>query len=187
MEEQIAPRPPPASAIALAGAEMDVGFRSVAPTLISPGWVRAQKPRTGERRSMPRHRVRSGAFAMLRLEGMGLGRIDQMSMADIACAVYKSRPLKMGPVRDISHGGISFSYVDGGCDIGIACKLDIIVAHSGFYLENLPFQTVMDLDASDDTDFQVVKLKIACLQFKDLEPRHIVQLDRFLRRHTLQS
>ncbi|MBI9085738.1 MAG: hypothetical protein JEZ11_19225 [Desulfobacterales bacterium] len=187
MEEPIAQRPPPPPAIVLAGATMDVGLRRIKPTLISPRWVSAKKRRAGDRRSMPRRRVRSGAFALLGFEGIGLGRIDQMSMGDIACAVYKSRPLKMGQIRDISLSGISFSYIDSDGCTGIASKLDILVADSAFYLENLSFRTVTDLAVSDDTDFQAMKTKIACLQFKDLEPHQIAQLDRFLRQHTLQS
>ena len=166
----------------MAGFGTALDRRQAKPALVPVRWVHPTKSGPDERRSHHRKLAREGVFALVRLNEAGLKGIGQMSMGDIACAVFKCGPQKMGQIRDISLGGLSFSYVDGGMCLDEDCKLDILVADSAFYLEDLPFRWVVEASVADEDDFQVVKMKTAGLQFTNLNSRQKIQLKRFLRR-----
>jgi hypothetical protein len=139
-----------------------------------------------ERRRLARQPVREGAFALLRSRGNGLCDIRRMTMGDIACAVFRANPSKMGRIIDVSMGGLAFSYIDGDACRRTPCRLDILVADSAFYIKNLLFRAVTDMDAPGDPDLQVMKMKLAGLQFMDLSPYQKSLLDHFIRRHAKQ-
>lgn len=174
------PPPPP-----MTGTRNEPDTRRTKPSLVSVRWLPVKKNKPGERRFHHRHPAQQGAFALLRFNNADFRGIGRMSMGDIACAVFKCRPRRVGQIRDISLGGVSFSYVDGGECREEDCKLDILVAESAFYLEDLPFRLVTDLAVSEEAGFQVMKTKIVGLQFKNLSSRQNAQLKRFIRRYTL--
>jgi hypothetical protein len=56
-----------------------------------------------ERRIGRRYRVQPGTFAVLRSTSIELSKIKDMSMGEIAFAVIKSKPIKMGQIINISR------------------------------------------------------------------------------------
>ncbi|MGD8944884.1 MAG: hypothetical protein PVJ37_16580, partial [Desulfobacterales bacterium] len=61
-----------------------------------------------ERRHHQRYGVRPGTFAVLRSTSIELSKIKDMSMGEIAFAVIKSKPIKMGRIINISTDGLAF-------------------------------------------------------------------------------
>ena len=70
---------------------------------------------------------------------------------EIALAVLKAKPLKMGQIVNISKGGLAFRYIDSEIEAGKSSKLDIVFAQNGFHLKKIPFKTVTDYKALNIT------------------------------------
>ena len=137
-----------------------------------------------ERRVHKRFSAKEKTFAMLRKHRCSLDGIKRMSMGEIACAVYNSKPAFMGQVIDMSQGGLSFDCIDevGAC--GDSLKLDILSANEKFYLGRIKFKPVHELKSSDDPAIHPIRMKKRGIQFLDLSFKQLSRLERFLRNHT---
>ena len=137
-----------------------------------------------ERRKHQRFTARNGTFAVIGPENAYLDEIKKMSMGEIACAVYKSNPKKLGQIIDMSQGGLAFSYIDKRERSGKSQAMDILSAGNQFYLENVLFKTIMDADAADEPAFSPIKLKRQRIQFVNLTSDQKRKLAHFLSNYT---
>jgi hypothetical protein len=133
-----------------------------------------------ERRKHKRFATRKAAFAVIGSEKAYLDEIKKMSMGEIACAVYKSNPAKVGQIIDMSRGGLAFSYIADKKNFGKSVAMDILAAGNNFYLEHISFKTVMDADSADATALDPIRLKHQRIQFVDLSPDQKKKLEYFL-------
>jgi hypothetical protein len=140
----------------------------------------AMKKAKTERRKHKRFSTRKAAFAVIGPEKAYLDEIKKMSMGEIACAVYKSNPVKMGQIIDMSRGGLAFSYIAGKKLAGKAVAVDILSAGNKFFLEKILFKTIMDVDAGEDFEIDPIQLKHQRIQFVDLSPDQKEKLEYFL-------
>jgi hypothetical protein len=131
-------------------------------------FLNQKRKKSLDRRKQKRFQIRRGAFCLIRSNPTKLTDIDYMSMGQIAMATLKSRPNKMGQIKDISMDGLSFRYVNpqdrpyeslesAGTDQSL--ELDILMADCRFYLSNLPFRTIFDVDIKDNRSFNTIKMK----------------------------
>ena len=137
-----------------------------------------------ERRVHKRFSVKDRTFAMLRSDRCSLDQIKRMSMGEIACAVYNSKPAIMGQIVDMSQGGLSFDCIDEICTPGDSLKLDILFANEKFYMGRIKFRPVHELKSSDNTALNPIPMKKQGVQFVDLSFKQLSRLERFLRNHT---
>lgn len=137
-----------------------------------------------ERRKHERFSAQNGTFALIGSNQCGMDCIKQMSMAEIACAVYKSNPIRMGRITDMSRGGLAFTYIDKQGRKGKSYEMDILSAGNSFFLKKLNFKTVMDGEASDEPAYSPIKLKRQRIQFVDLSTEQMEKLEHFLQQHT---
>lgn len=142
---------------------------------------------TAERRNTKRLSVKRGAFALIRSKNESLINIDKMSMGEIAIAVIKSNPTKLGQIQNLSKEGMSFQYVaDDSKSKGIF-SLDLLLADRRMHLKDLPFKPVSDFEIQDDLSLNPIKTKQFSLQFKELTSNQKEQLDNFIRHTTSDS
>ena len=148
--------------------------------------VAGPQPMNGqaERRGCERFAVKSGAFAILRPASAPPPRIQDMGMGDIAFAMYRLRPLRMGPIRDVGVNGLSFSYVESGASFSEPLALDILSAETGFYLRDLAFRIMWDRGLADDIDVDYVPLRQAGLWLQAPLAHQRRKLEDFVRNHT---
>lgn len=139
---------------------------------------------TSERRCCKRFGAATGAFAILRPCNVSVPPIRDMGMGDIAFAVYRLRPQRMGQIIDICLDGLSFSYVRNGLPANGPLALDILSADTGFYLKGLAFEPVWDQGAADEIDTEYVPLRHCGLRFQAPDPSQRRQLSLFMRQHT---
>jgi len=154
--------------------------RSLLPELIDKKTVRSV-----DQRAHPRFQVNKDAFAVVRpgpSEGI---RVAGGGMAGIACAVYRSKPVRFGRINTISMGGLSFRYIAGQERSDPSLVLDILVAESGFYLENLTFKNISDVEIDDDLGITSFKMRSNRVQFEKLEPAAIMKLKHFIENYTV--
>lgn len=133
-----------------------------------------------EKRAHKRYRVDKDAFALIRPAVTEQLNVANKSMAEIACSVYRSKPVRFGRIDNISMGGLSFRYISGEEQSDQSLVLDILVADSGFYLENLTFKNIADIDIDDDFGINSFKIRLNRVQFEGLEAARVVKLRRFV-------
>ncbi|MBW2157781.1 MAG: hypothetical protein JRG87_14205, partial [Deltaproteobacteria bacterium] len=118
-----------------------------------------------EKRAHKRFQVNKDAVALIRPAAAEQLRVADKSMAEIACTVYRSKPIKFGRINNISMGGLSFRYITGEERSLQSLVLDILVADSGFYLENLTFKNIADFEMDDEFAINSFKMRLNRVQF----------------------
>ncbi len=127
-----------------------------------------------------------GAFAIIRSAPSKLGQIKDMSRGEIAIAIFKSKPILMGQIINISRSGLTFRYFPSEEQSNQSVELDILFANISFYLENLPFKTISDLDVDNEFSYSSQNRKLMRVQFEELDLHQISQLDYFIENCTVE-
>jgi hypothetical protein len=138
-----------------------------------------------EKRAHERFQPKKDAFALIRPASAEQLHIADRSMGQIACAVYRSKPLRFGRIDNISMGGLLFRYINGderSCRLPV---LDILVADSGFYLKNLSFKNISDMELHDDFSINSIKMRMNQVQFEGLKPDARMKLKYFIENYTV--
>ena len=113
-----------------------------------------------------------------------LGQIEDMSMGEIALAVLKAKPLKMGQIVNISKGGLAFRYIDSADEAVKSSELDILFAQNGFHLKTISFKTVADYKAVSEFPFSSIVMRQRSVQFREMGPYQTSRLDYFIENYT---
>jgi hypothetical protein len=140
-----------------------------------------------EQRAHKRFQVNRDVFALIRPAAAKQLSVADRSMAEIACAVYRSKPVRFGRIDNISMGGLSFRYITGEERSNPSLVLDILVAESGFYLENLTFKDISDFEMDDDFAINSFKMRLNRVQFEGLEPAAMMKLKHFVENHSVSG
>ncbi|MBC8440826.1 MAG: PilZ domain-containing protein [Deltaproteobacteria bacterium] len=99
---------------------------------------------------------------------------------------------KMGPIIDISMGGLAFKYTDAGSvDPGKEPleEKTISLSNLGYYVGNIPFKTISEKQISTIPSFTFgsMKIKIKQIQFKGLDFKQMIDLDHFVRNNVSEK
>lgn len=143
--------------------------------------------RSVDKRAHKRFQVNKDAFALIRPAAAEQLRVADKSMAEIACVVYRSKPVRFGRIDNISMGGLSFRYLTGEERSNKSLVLDILVAESGFYFENLTFKNISDVGMDDDFAINSFKMRLNRVQFEGLEPATIMKLKHFVENYSVSG
>ena len=129
-----------------------------------------------EQRTHKRFFISEDAFALIRPAKAHQIRVTDRSMGEIACAVYRSKPVKFGRIKNISLGGLSFRYITGEERASQSLVLDILLADCGFYLESLMFKTIVDFEIDSDFSGSPIQMRQYHVQFERIAPVQIWKL-----------
>ena len=140
-----------------------------------------------ERRNHQRYGVQLGTFAILRSTSIELSKIKDMSMGEIAFAVIKSKPIKMGQIINISNEGLAFHYIDHNKASNCLFKMDILFAKNAFYLDRILFKPVFDYEIKSDIPLNSFSIRKCGVKFGELNQRQRSQLAYFICNHTVDS
>lgn len=104
-----------------------------------------------------------------------------------ALAFFNPNPSILGSIVDISEGGLAFTYMENSSSPpeGTAAKLDILMSDDGFYLDQVPFETVADFEMPTEYSFSTIIMKRLCLKFGKLSAEQKKQLDYFISKYTI--
>ena len=138
----------------------------------------------GDRRAHKRFQVKKSAFALIRPSAVMPICVADKSMGEIACAVYQSKPKKLGRINNISMDGLSFDYVDGREQSSPPFVLDILLAERGFYLPNLLFKSIGDVAVATDISMDPIKMKRHYVRFERLAPAQIRKIQYFIQHYS---
>lgn len=165
----------------LSEADHDIAIMNRSPflTLIDENTVK-----TGDRRAHKRFQVKKDAIALIRPVSAKQVRVADRSMGEIACAVYRSKPLKFGRINDISMHGLCFDYIACREGSSQSLVLDILLADRGFYLANLKFKTISDVKIDSDFSMDPIKKRRHHVQFKRPTPAQIRKIQYFIQHYS---
>jgi hypothetical protein len=114
-----------------------------------------------ERRKHKRYPVKNGAFAVL-----------------------GPPSTKIGQIINISMGGLAFGYIAGKEPSDTSFELGILLAEDSFHLTKVPFKTVSDQEAKE-VPFSSLTMRRCGVQFGELRPNQMSQLEYFMQNHTI--
>jgi len=91
---------------------------------------------------------------------------------------------KVGPVIDISMGGLSFRYVDGKGTTNES-YIHIFLTEANFYLEKVPVKTILDFKIPDKSASSSITMRRCGLQFRGLTHNQASQLKFFVENYSI--
>ena len=112
-------------------------------------------------------------------------------LQDSAFVVFRPEFNKIGPINDISRGGLGFNYLHPADNEVPAAEtphiIDIIVSNNGFHLTNIPCTLVHDAKAENDELTLMPDLvnRFCGLKFDELTEEQEKQINLFLENHTV--
>ena len=130
-----------------------------------------------------RFQLDKDAFALIRSISAAAPKISGKSMGCIACAVFNTKPAKLGKIDNISMGGLMFHHADNMEQLSQALVLDILLADCGFYLANIPFKTITDVVIPDEVFSDAIEIRQVRIQFQKLNTIQLSQLKNFIMNH----
>jgi hypothetical protein len=91
---------------------------------------------------------------------------------------------KVGPVIDISMGGLSFRYVDGK-ETTNGSYINIFLTEANFYLEKVSVKTILDFKIPDKSASSSITMRRCGLQFRGLTHNQASQLKFFVENYSI--
>jgi hypothetical protein len=117
--------------------------------------------KTVERRKDKRFLVQEGAYALL-----------------------KNSSSKLGQIKNISRGGLAISYIVDEDQMNESFKVDIFISNKGYCLKDVPSKKISDLHIDNRLPFSTFSIRQARIQFNEMNPNQLLQLDNFIRDYT---
>jgi len=106
-------------------------------------------------------------------------RHKRYTMQDGIFAAIPSKFL-VGQVKNISKGGVSFTYIATEKIIDSRPSLEVFSKDKGFYLREIPFKIVSEIDVEDYMPFSSLPMKRIAGEFVELTEHQKSQLDLFI-------
>lgn len=125
------------------------------------------RKRTIERRRNKRYRAVEGAYAAI-----------------------SPNSNKLGQIIDISMGGLCFKYIDTENETEEPRKRNeesIFLSSMGYYVGDLPFQTIADYKMTDTPSFSSMKVRKRHVKFTNLTFKQLFDLDYYLKNNVSEQ
>ena len=133
------------------------------------------------RRSHKRYRVKEGTFAVLYLNSFKLAPIIDISRGGFSFRYSDSQFI------DIDQDGRAFFYQFNRRRLEEFSTFDIFLVDSGIYLDRLPCKIVSNFELKEIKSTNSIRMRRYCIQFDELVPRQISDLEYFLKNCTEDS
>lgn len=141
--------------------------------------------KTVEQRSHERFLVNKDAFVLIRPAAAEQLSVENKSMAEIACDIFRSKSVRFGKIDNISLGGLSFRYITSEEYSNQSLVMDILVAEPGFYLANLMFKDISDVEIVGDSPINSFKMRLNRVQFEKMGSVAIMKLNHFIENYSV--
>ena len=133
-----------------------------------------------ERRAHKRFQVRKNAFVLIRSLSTKPGQQLDKSIDAITGIVFKSKPIKLGRINNISLGGLECRFE--ACDVRASDTfvLDIVSAANDLFLKELSCKNIYDLEMTYDFPMGPVRFRQIGVQYQNLDPNQFSILKEFI-------
>lgn len=95
--------------------------------------------------------------------------------------LLKNNSSTLGQIKNISRGGLVFSYIVDGEQMHEAFKVDIFISKIGYCLKDVPSKKISDLHIDNSLPFSTFSIRQARIQFNELNHSQLSQLDNLMR------
>ena len=102
-----------------------------------------------------------------------------------AFAAVRQKSNHLGQIKDISFGGLAFTYLANEGATNGARVLDIFVTKHQLYIKDIPFQLVRDTQVEKENPFSTVPVRQQSVQFGALSENQKSQLIHLMQYHTV--
>ena len=102
-----------------------------------------------------------------------------------AFAVLMNHVTRVGPIEDISRGGLAFTYISEDKLPQGSFMVDLLFGGEDFYLKDIPSKIITDFETTDGHSFSSIPLRQCSVQFGEMNPLQISQLESFTRNYTI--
>ena len=102
-----------------------------------------------------------------------------------AFAAVRQKSNHLGQIKDISFGGLAFTYLANEGATNGARALDIFVTKHQLYIKDIPFQLVRDTQVEKANPFSTVCVRQQSVQFGELSEDQKSQLVHMMQYHTV--
>jgi len=133
------------------------------------------------RRSHKRFKVKEGAFAVLYQDSSKLAQIIDISPAGFSFRYSDSQFI------DNDRSGQAFLFHDDRQQLTDFSNFDIFLVDSGIYLDRMPCKIVSNFEVEEPESHNLVSMRRCCIQFDELVPEQISDLEYFINNCTLDT
>ncbi len=89
--------------------------------------------------------------------------------------------IEMGPVINISMGGLAVQYIGNKERTAEYSELSIYIPAEGIVLDKVPFETISDFEVTRMPDEKAIRKR--CLKFGTLSTYQTFQIEEFIKKH----
>ena len=107
-----------------------------------------------------------------------------------AYAAISPNSNKIGQIIDISMGGLCFKYINTENKSKKTVHRNeesIFLSSMGYYVGDLPFQTIADYEITDTPSFSSMKVRKRHVKFTDLSFKQLFDLDNYLKNNVSEQ
>lgn len=107
-----------------------------------------------------------------------------------AYAAISPNSKKIGQIINISMGGLCFKYINIENDSEEPVNRNqesIFLSSMGYYVGDLPFQTIADYEITDTPSFSSMKVRKRHVKFTDLSFKQLFDLDNYLKNNVSEQ
>ncbi len=107
-----------------------------------------------------------------------------------AYAAISPNSNKIGQIIDISMGGLCFKYINTENKSEEPVNRNeesIFLSSVGYYVGDLPFQTIADYEMTDRPSFSSMKVRKRHVKFTDLTFKQLFDLDHYLKNNVSEQ
>jgi hypothetical protein len=115
-----------------------------------------------EKRNQTRYTVQENTFAALRNHGF-----------------------RLGVIKDISRGGLALHYIADGNLLHGSVMIVRLLKEGHSYLQDVPVKIISDLEVGDQPPFSFIPMRRCGIQFKEMTPSRMSQVERFIENYAL--
>ncbi len=104
-----------------------------------------------------------------------------------AYAAISPHSQKLGQIIDISMGGLAFKYIDNSEKPEDRQEQSIFLSSLGYYVGELPFETIEDYEITNYPSFSSMKLRKRRVKFTELSFKQLFDLDHYLKNNVIET
>ena len=91
---------------------------------------------------------------------------------------------KLGPIKDISEGGIAFQFIEDGEQTKGSLDVEIFSTVDDFYMKKLPVRTVLDFELENTVSLNPTPMRQLSVKFGKLNHPQKLLLSFFIQKYT---
>jgi len=109
----------------------------------------------------------------------------RFTVQEDAFAALRNHVIRLGVIKDISRDGLAVHYIANGNLLHGPVIIDHLFKEGHSYLQDVPVKIISDLEVGDQPLFSFIPMRRCGLQFKEMTPARMSQVERFIENYAL--